>query len=100
MFVLSVSVIGAKICTEQRCVYEIPQGPSNTEAYTRHIGRQWEGGEHGGMAQGEFDMFIICVVIANLIIGKWKKVLSCYLRKLRNILDERLIMKGFRFEYL
>ncbi len=47
------AAIGAKICTEQRCIYEISQGPSDKTTYTWYISRQWERGEYGRMVKGK-----------------------------------------------
>ena len=53
-----VSAASVEVCDKQGCVYAIPQGPPDPQVNPRHIGGQREGGEHGGVAQGE-NMFVI-----------------------------------------
>ena len=54
IFPLSVSAGGAQVCSEQGCVHALPQDSPHQEADPGDLGRQREGGEHGGVAEGEW----------------------------------------------
>ena len=48
-----VVVVSSEVRPEQGRVHALPQGPLDTAAHSRHVGRQREGGKHGGMAQSK-----------------------------------------------
>lgn len=55
-FYVLIAALGSKICSEQRCLHEVPQSALDAQAYSWHFCRQWDWREHGGVAQGEWSL--------------------------------------------
>ena len=47
---------GAKVCSEQGCVHEVPQDTPHQTTHSRNFRRQREGRKHGRVAEGELPL--------------------------------------------
>jgi len=70
----AVVVVSSEVRTEQGCVHALPQGPFDASSHPRYVGRQWEGGKHGGMAQSKWmpSLNLGCLERMHIVIIEWK----------------------------